>query len=64
MLLVNREESVQWKRSVQNVTDTGDNSKKCSFWCSMEVDKNNFEEYLPKIEESISKADFVGKRWA
>lgn len=27
----------------------------------MEVDKDNFEEYLPKIEESISKADFVGK---
>lgn len=25
----------------------------------MEVDKDNFEEYLPKIEESISKADFV-----
>lgn len=29
---------------------------------SMEVDKNNFEEYLLKIEELILKVDFVGKR--
>lgn len=41
----------------------GDNFKKCLLWCSMEVDKNNFEEYLLKIEELILKVDFVGKRW-
>lgn len=29
----------------------------------MEVDKNNFEEYLPRISESIAKAEFIGKKY-
>lgn len=29
----------------------------------MEVDKNNFEEYLPRISESIAKAEFLGKKY-
>ena len=45
---------------LQNRSTKVDNSKKYE---SMEVDKNNFEENLPRISESIEKAEFIGKKY-